>query len=859
MSRDGWGPLMNHIVRVVLLLAAIVLGMPRAFVTAETRGLRLSDRTVVEGDDSRALTWNPAGLGFLDGLDLQYVHTGLGGSQAVGGGDGVFLAAQLLGPLRIGTAYQFLIPPGGGTRDFRFTFGSALGLGRVVSFGFNLHRLTSDTDPTRDGLLSLDLGLMWRPLSWLALGASVSDLNTPRRSGGRLSRGYELGVGFRPGTERLVLGLEGRLDESARNGEGRFRISFAPLLGMTVGAALTMVPRRDSVEYMVESFLGLSLGYASAAGGMFLGGGDSATFDGFSVAVRASSRRAPALVRPRGQAVVVTLDGALPEGPRAGLFASPTPTFSEVVVALESLGSDSRVSAVLLELRGSSLGWAQTAELRRVLTGLRAGGKTVVVHALTLDSRQLLLAGAADHILLHPGGGVLPTGLRLTSTYLRAALDKLGVRAEFVAIGAYKSYPEMFTHKEPSEQSDEVRDAILDGLYEQLVAGLAAGREMAPEAVRALIDGGPLDAAAAVNRGLVDALAFEDELQPRISELVGRELRLRRDWFRPRAQESRWGAQPHIAVVTIEGTIIQGRSRSLPLPGMSFAGADTLRETLDALVADSSVKGILVRINSRGGNSLASERMHRAIAQAAQKKPLVVSFGDAAASGGYYAACGAPTVIAEASTLTGSIGIFAGKFVWSGLLTRLGVGREVRIRGAQADLMSPDRRWSDEQRALVERRLEALYDLFLERVAEGRQLSAEAVHEVAQGRVWLGAEALELGLVDRHGGVREGLFELAERAHMSGLPAIAHYPRRGWLARLKLARGEAVHLPRISEEHYGLLASLVTQVTAGGESVEWATLIPAGLQKYAALVLPLLGLGEDDSPLALLPAHYELR
>ena len=807
-----------------------------------SRGLRWPGASVVEADDASALSHNVAGLGFLDGVDARFVHTDL--SVLSGAGDGLFLATHVLGPLSIGAAFEFLPDPVAGERVFRFSFGSALSYGRTFSVGWNVHRMVSDDDPGLDGLLSLDLGAMVRPLSWLALGLHVTDVNTPVLDGSALKRGYEIGVGVRPGTDRVYLGAELRVEERSWDLDVAARMRFEPYPGLYVGGELGVAPRDDRTHLFVGAHLGFSLGYFGMTGGAFFRGVDDLGYDGFTVGIRGSSKRHRSLIRRSGQAVVITLAGEPPERPSGGLLTTRRATFFELVQALDSIRSDSRVDALVIKLRGFRAGWAQVQELRDVLADLRAAGKKVLVHVIAPDTREYYLATESDRLLVHPGGGLFLTGLSMTLTYLRTALEELGVEAQFVAIGRYKSFPEMLTRAGPSVPAAEARDRILNELYRQLVEGMAQGRGLDVAAMGQKVDAGPWGAAQAAGAGLVDGQAFDDELKEQIEELVGHPVALRDDWFAGRQLDTRWGPEEHVAVINIEGSIVHGESWKLPFLGQTFTGDETVVRALGAASRSGKVLGILVRVNSPGGSSIASERMHRAIGRAAERKPLVVSFGDVAASGGYYAGCAAPTILAEPGTITGSIGIWTGKLVFTELLEKLGVHREVLQRGAHAAILSMDRPWTAAERDLVRDRLQELYDLFVQRVAEGRGRLVEEIEPVAQGRVWLGSDALAHGLVDELGGAREALGKLNEALgrHAARYLPLRHYPKQTLLSRLGL--GATAAAPGSAPEP---------------EDPPPTIALPAPLEAAARALAPLLGGFGALEPMALLPVHYELR
>lgn len=816
--------------RIAMTLALFAFLFPVALQAQSSRGLRWPAASTVECDDTTALSLNPAGLGFLDGFEARYLHTEL--ADLEGEGDGVFLGARVLGPLALGMGFEFL--PLGRSADttFRYTFGTAFGFGRVGSFGLSVHRFVNDRNDGYDGLVSVDLGLMIRPLHWLAVGAAVTDLNTPVLRQRAIRRRYELGLGFRPATDRVYLGAEVAMEESTWNTDARLRLLFEPTPGLTLGGDLLLSPRDDQLGIALSTVLGFSFGYVGVAGGAYFGGVDEAPFDGYAVTAWAGSKMQRPLFRRHHQVVVLDLAGRLPERPTTVFFGPRTSTFTELLVALDSLRDDARVEAVLLKLRGLEVGWAQAQELRNALAALQTAGKKIVCHVTDTDTRELYIAAQADHVVAHPGAAVMLTGLSLTRTFLRGGLDKLGIEAQFVAIGDYKSYPETFTRYESSEPAREARERILDVLYGQVLAGLAAGRNVSVDDARGLVDGGPYIASEARDRGIVDAVAFDDELEGVVAELLGHPAVLRDDWFERHERRRGWGPKEKLAVVPIQGTLVPGTSLHIPFFGIHFAGSETLREAIAQAADDPNVVAILLRIDSGGGAALAAERVRRAVTKAREKKPVIASLVNVAASGGYDIATAAAEIVASRATVTGSIGIFVGKFVVKGLFEKLGIRREVSERGAHASLRSLDEPWDESEIARVRAGLEAAYRAFIANVAEGRNMEPGEVEKVAGGRVWIGTDALEHRLVDADTGFA-GALGAVNRAlgrpedHRYGL---RFFPRGGWQLHLGLSYTAAPGAPVAAERSLDLPAAAV-------EALQSLTPVLAGFETLAPLAI----------------------
>lgn len=463
--------------------------------------------------------------------------------------------------------------------------------------------------------------------------------------------------------------------------------------------------------------------------------------------------------------------------------------FLDVLRLLERAGSDARVAGVLLRPGGSPGGFGRIASLRRAVEALRAVGKPVVVWSERYGGEETWLASAASRVLLPPSGSVLLLGLRWEGFYLRELLDRLGIAPVVLRTGAWKSAAETFTRDAMSPEQREQVDALLDDVFGTLVADVAAGRGLEPDAVRELVDRGPFTAAAAKEAGLVDDCCYPDEVERLLLEL---------------APEARRGERPALvdapAYASLRGLDPGWRPLHRPLPRIAYVvgrgairpghsprglSADPYRQLLGRLAEEESVLGVVLRVDSPGGEVVASDLLRRAVSKLAERKPVVVSMGDIAASGGYLMAMGAQAILAEAGAVTGSIGVVAGKIDLSALYQRIGVHKDSVERGARAGLLSESRGLTPDERSAVRSGVDAVYELFLERVAEARRLPRSDVERLAGGRVWSGRRAHVHGLVDALGGPLEALDEVRRRAGIAlgERFVLEAHPRLPWTAR----------------------------------------------------------------------------
>ena len=435
--------------------------------------------------------------------------------------------------------------------------------------------------------------------------------------------------------------------------------------------------------------------------------------------------------------------------------------------ALRRIGADRRVRCVVLRFGDLKAGPAALHSLRRMLLDLREQGKRLIAWLPGGSTWTTYLASACDEIVLPRAAQLLPLGLRAEPLFLKETLALVGVEADLEAIAEYKTSPDTFRRTTMSEPHREMLNGILDSYFEEIVSAIAQGRGLTHAQVRHLIDRPPLGAAEAVEAGLADAVLYEDELADYLDlggpEGEGRARRQPslcswRDAARRLRQPLRWSTRQAIGVVSLEGMIVPGRSRRLPVPIPvplpvvgTQAGAETVIQALRQAESDRRIVAVVFLVDSPGGSEAASDLIWREVRRLRERKPVVVLMGEQAASGGYYVAAPANRIVARPATLTGSIGVWGGKFVLAGLFERLAANREAVQRGALAGLYSEMAPFGDEERARVRQNMGEAYARFKSLVAAGRGKTEEQVEKIARGRVWTGVQAHEIGLVDELG------------------------------------------------------------------------------------------------------------
>ena len=541
------------------------------------------------------------------------------------------------------------------------------------------------------------------------------------------------------------------------------------------------------------------------------------------------------VLRPGGDLPEVEPDDVVGQ-----VFGRDVNTVRGFVEALRKASRDSRVRNVLLIPSTLDLPyWGKVQEMRDAITAFRKSGKKVTAFLEYGGDREYYLASAADRVFLMPSSSLDLTGVASYEMFLRGTFDKIGAYPDFVHIGDYKTAPNQYTQKGFTPAHREMAQSLNRDMFEQLVSGVAEGRKKSEDDVRTLFDQGPFVASKALEAGLVDELAYEDELDDRVPELGdGSDRRIEGSDYQ-RISPASVGVRPRsrIAVLYIVGTIASGKGGFDPVNG-SIAGSEAIVEQIRKIRDDSSIKAIVLRIDSPGGSSVASDVIWRELTITRTdnpSRPIVTSMSDLAASGGYYVAIPADAIVAQPGTLTGSIGIFGGKIVIGGALGKAGVGTETVISGANADMYSPFTPFTAQQRAKVEEFMQDFYKGFVGKVAESRKSTPDKIHAVAQGRVWTGRQALEHGLVDALGGLDTAVAMAKERA---SIPA-----------------DEDVQLV-VYPERRSFFDALTEQFGGTGSAGLWSMLAGTSERRAVAALSAPTRLFRRGEPLALMPFTF---
>ncbi len=486
---------------------------------------------------------------------------------------------------------------------------------------------------------------------------------------------------------------------------------------------------------------------------------------------------------------VFTLSGSIREKPVPEDFPfGPVrvESFHSLITRMNKAASDRDVAAVVILLEGTRLGYGQLEELRDAMARLQKAGKPVYTHTDWTTTGGLTLLSGVSRFSMTPTGYLFATGLHAEQVYLRGLLDKLGVQPDFLTCGDYKSAGETFMRTGPSPQAEEMYNWLYDGLFDGILRQIADGRNVDRKQAQAWIDQGLYSAESAQKAGLIDAVEYRNDFIAYIKSQHGEEIEFDKKYGKKRpptvdlnnpfsvmqlymqlltGPPKRRSTGDAVAIVYVEGAINSGSPTPSLFGPSEGAYSDPIRKALEKALEDKRVKAVVLRVDSPGGSAVASEAIMQATQRVAAKKPLVVSMGNVAASGGYYVSLASDTVYADPSTITGSIGVVGGKIVTTGMWNKIGVTFHGFGRGKRSSLLSTGQPWSDDERAEMQSWMDEVYEVFKQHVVDIRgDKLAKPIEELAGGRVFTGRQALEFGLVDHLGGLHQAIEHAARKA-----------------------------------------------------------------------------------------------
>ena len=594
------------------------------------------------------------------------------------------------------------------------------------------------------------LGMIIRPIEWFSFGLV-------RRGGIDLPGDMDVEASYRAGFALRPMGEDLTIVTNLETGtvldEYRFSagVEVRPMEGFSI--------RADVGEDYLS--LGLEAGFGNAALSYGATSDDNYSYASSRGDITFSTGPGPNLLEPSGIFVRFGT-GHFDELRQRAFLGSVQPCFTETALLLDRIVSDHTIAGVIVDIEGSAGSLAQAEEVRNLLQRIKGSGKKVYFYLENGGNAEYYLASCGSRIWMHPCGRVSFAGLASEAFFLREFLDHLGIYPDLVRIGEYKSASDMLTRSDMSDAQRRATTVLLESLQRELTAGVANGTGLEPAQLRAIMNAGSYTAERAVTAGMVSGVCYQDEVEEKISDELGCGISVIsiEDYAASIPADDEWGPHRHIAVVVASGFIMNGESGS-SFPLGRIMGSETVCDLLREAASQTGVGAIVLRIDSPGGDALASADIHHAVCRIRREIPVIVSMGDVAASGGYHMACGADRIFADRMTVTGSIGIISGKFSFGGLMDSLGINIEEVSTGPMASMNSPFRPYTDSQRGRAFELMEDSYNLFVETVARGRDMSFEEVDSIGRGRIWSGTDALETGIIDECGGVVDAVYYAA--------------------------------------------------------------------------------------------------
>ncbi|HDS01651.1 MAG TPA: signal peptide peptidase SppA [candidate division Zixibacteria bacterium] len=709
---------------------------------------------------------NPAALGINPDMELMYLHSF--NSDRFSGDNSILFSRNGLG-----LAYQnYRLSVDDAMNAFTIGFSGHISQGIYAGATYKFIK-AEDGNPYHNDHF-WNLGLLWRYSREISLGFVAENLKGMEFAGEETDIEYKLSAGFRPLQELLTLSADWSWSGGEAFSDGVFRGFFNLKIKEGIGI-LGSVDEDGNFGFGVN----FSFGYNQIGTyHTYTNGGH----DWSGLLYSGYSYRPQGWVFPvKKKFLKLTLSGSYPETGEKDFFLAPErTTFLDLVQTLNRALDDEIISGIYVELRNPRLGWAQIKELRTLFHSFRNKGKAVLFYLGHLPGNaSYYLAASADKIAMHRVDDLAITGLLGEVTFYKGTLDKLGIEADIYAAGKYKSAADILTRDSMSRHHREAVNKLLDDIFEQYVNDLAFDRDLTRDSVISLIDNAPHVSEEAVQAGLVDTILYQDQIPDWQKSRFGSSCSIDfEEYSKRKPYRERWGLPPQIAVIPVEGTLMSGSSGEIPFYGKT-TGSKDLAMAIEYARKNSRIRAVVLRLNTPGGDGLASDLLHRELELLSKEKPLIVSMGNVAASAGYHLASAGDYIYAQPSTVTGSIGVVYGKLDLSDLRENIGFTTYHLKRGKNADFFSWNTGFTEQQEQKLQRQLDLMYEDFVQIVAEGRDLSYDYVESVAQGRVWSGSAARELKLVDDYGGLWDALHDAKERAGISDDEVeIVSFPKR---------------------------------------------------------------------------------
>lgn len=746
--------------RTALTLSATTLLSMNAFATETHPDRPALPAMSLEEDGAMSMWRNPANLGFDPDPSVALLYGSTLGGDPTTTPINSFAFATSGGPIGFGVSNRTHA-----NQPDWWAVSTALSLPLGRNFWSGLHAGFQLPPGVDNNFTTVDIGVGYRPLPWWGVSGVGRNLGAASHDG--FDKQWAAGTTVRIGGDFMQIGAEYRhypVASTVLPDHIAGTVTINPLDGLRL---------RFGGDQLGGLAVGVEFGFGEGRFGVHgtsVLGANAAGSDPFAMGSFVSDPDAGTLLSSKAKVPKFTLNEAYPYQPVQSLFSRKGESYLHLLGRLKHAAENEDTKAIVIEVDWSPFSFAQLEEMLTTLDQARANGKKVIVY---LDEEAsngaYMLASGADVVLMNPAQQLMLVGLSAELMFFREALDMVGIHPQFTRRSQYKSAAEAMTDTEASAPQREQVNALLDDMNARMVARIASGRSKDPAAVQSLINQGPFTADEAAEMGLIDGVAYPDELHREVKKRTGK-LAFIDDSYREVDTHSGWRAPSEIAVVFVDGMITSGASRAPGLfGGAQTAGSETIVAHLREAAEQSSVAAVVLRVDSPGGSALASDEIWRAVSKVKRAgKPVVVSMGGVAASGGYYVSAGADAIYAQPSTVTGSIGVIAGKFSLEGLYDKLGINYETYVRGRNAAMFSTSKPFDETEFEAFDRMVGDTYAQFTSKVAHGRSLDLETVESVAGGRVWSGDRAKRNQLVDEIGGFYDAVERAKKEANING-------------------------------------------------------------------------------------------
>lgn len=734
--------------------------------------LRFPDIAFASISGSEAIVLNPAALYVNQAPSAMAFHSF--GKDKFSGDNAILISGSGLG-----FGYQKLTL-GRGDAINRYDFAASSKILRNVYTGLSYVYYKTDWK-TLDKAHAWNYSLLFHAHRAASFGFQAHNVNKHVFSGEKSAVEYLFSAAIRPAGELLTIGCNAGMYSGAKLSSADWNLSARANLrkGLAFFAAI------DNLGSFGAG-LEFHFGHASAGGESYFD--NDAKYTGSTIYGGLTAANREQLISHVHSVLHVDFSGEIPEEHvKPFLWGKAPQTVYQKLARIRAAKTDPQIRGLLLTVRNPAIGWGRLSDFREAIKDFRTSGKPVVAYlGSSVGNGSYYLASAASKVYMLPVDALYLTGLRAEVTFYKGTMDKLGIEAEIERSGKYKSFSEVLTDTTMSPEFREAIETVLDDLYNQIFTETAADRGMSAEALKVLVDEGPFTSTQAESLKLVDGRFYPHELESKMPDLFGDfyDITSESAYLADPSFRERFCEPPLIALIAIDGGIVRGGSGFDYLDG-STAGSSTVVSAIKAARSDASVRAIVMRINSPGGDAIASDLIWAELNEARKSKPVIVSMSDVCASGGYYIASASDQIVLQPTTVTGSIGVFSGKANLAALYSKVGLHTETITRGKHANMLSMSGPFTDEERSIMRRHVMDMNTRFVSIVADGRMLAVDSVSAIAQGRTWSGSRALKLGLADTQGSVLDAVELARQKANIPDDDyVVVEMPKRRLVPRL---------------------------------------------------------------------------